>query len=136
MNLQKAAFLLMGVYFGFVLCRTGVSDFRLIYEFFTGINFTLAGVMGVAIATAFAGMRILKVKNKTLQGEPLKIDYKGLHRLSLLGAAIFGLGWGMTGSCPGTVLVQLGEGKIPALFTFAGLGTGTWLYAFLLEKRK
>jgi len=133
MKLRKASFFLAGIYFGFVLSRSGVSDFRLIYGFFTGGDFTLAGVMITAIITAHAGMRILLTRGKTLTGEPLKIDYKGLHRLSLAGAALFGIGWGMSGSCPGTVLVQIGEGKVPALFTFSGIVAGTWLYALLLD---
>ncbi len=125
-----------GIFFGFVLSRSGASDFRLIHAFFTGRDFTVAGIMAIAIATACLGMRLLKIKNISLSGEPLRIDKKGLHRFSLAGAALFGLGWGMTGSCPGTILVQVGEGKVLALFTLSGLAFGTWLFSFLLDVKK
>lgn len=134
MNRQKIFFLLTGVYFGFVLSRVGVSDFRLISGFFTGTDFTLGGVMLTAIVTAHVGMRVLAVREKTINGSPVKISRKRLYRHSLGGAVIFGIGWGISGACPGTVLVQIGEGKLPALFTFAGMVAGTWIYALFVEK--
>ena len=49
-------------------------------------------------------------------------------RVPLYFALLFGLGWGVAGACPGTVLVMLGEGKLGALFTIAGITAGTYLY--------
>ena len=46
----------------------------------------------------------------------------------VLGAAMFGTGWALTGTCPGTGLAQIGEGKVIALFTVCGMLLGTAAY--------
>ncbi len=132
---KNLGFLGFGTLFGFVLSRTGASDYDLIMGMFIGYDYTLVGVIGTAIITGAVGMQVLKkFKHPIKSGEPLKINAKQLGRWSLLGAGIFGLGWGISGACPGTVLAQLGEGKIYGFFTFIGMIFGTYLYARLKEK--
>lgn len=123
-----------GILFGFALSRTGASDYDLIAGMFTGQDYTLVGVMLTAIIVGAIGMQVLKkfarpVKN----GEPLKISHKELKKWSIPGALLFGLGWGISGACPGTVLAQIGEGRLFGLFTFAGMICGTYIYARLKE---
>jgi len=132
---QKTALLFFGVFFGFALSRAGAGEYNLIYGMFTATNLKLAWVMITAIIVGHVGMRWLaSIGNVTKNGTPLKISYKKLRTTSLLGGAIFGLGWGLSGACPGTILAQLGEGKILGLFTAVGLIFGTYLYALLVEK--
>ncbi len=132
---KNMGFLVFGILFGFALSRVGASEFDLIYNMFIGTDFKLVNVIMMAIVVGFLGMRLLQARgNKTRSGQALKISHKKLGRFSLWGAALFGLGWGMAGACPGTVLAQLGEGKIFAFFTFAGMIYGTYLYARLKEK--
>jgi len=134
---KKIGILGFGIIFGFALSRAGASDFDLILGMFLGADYTLVGVIGTAIVTGFIGMQFLKkFKNSTISGEPIKISYKELKPWSLLGAGIFGIGWGISGACPGTVLAQLGEGKIWGFFTFLGMIVGTYIYALLKEKRE
>ncbi len=131
---QKMGIFGFGLLFGFALSRVGASEFDLIFNMFTGTNFKLAWVMLTAILVGYLGMRLLQSKGMiTHSGQPVKISHKKLGRFSLLGAVIFGIGWGMAGACPGTVLAQLGEGKIYALFTFSGMIFGTYIYAKLKE---
>jgi uncharacterized protein len=132
---KKIGFLGFGIFFGFVLSRVGASNFDLIMGMFIGKDLTLAWVMITAIVVGAIGMQILKRNAKPVRsGEALKISHKKLGRFSLLGAAIFGIGWGISGACPGTVLAQLGEGKVFGLFTFLGMICGTYIYARLKEK--
>ncbi len=132
---KKLGLLGFGVIFGFTLSRVGASDYDLILGLFTGRDLTLAWVIITAIIVGGAGMQVLKkYREPTKSGEPLKISHKKLGRYSLIGGAVFGLGWGLSGACPGTVLAQLGEGKIYGFFTFAGMILGTYLYALLKEK--
>jgi len=132
---KKIGFLGFGMFFGFVLSRVGASDFNLIFGMFTGRDLKLVWVIIMAIIVGAIGMQILKkTKMPMRNGEALKISHKKLGRFSLIGAAIFGLGWGISGACPGTVLAQLGEGKIFGLFTFLGMICGTYIYARLKEK--
>ena len=132
---KKLCLLAFGIFFGFVLSRVGASDFNLISGMFTGSDLKLAGVMITAIIVGAIGMQFVKRTSQPMKnGEPLKISQKKLGRYSLFGAAIFGLGWGLSGACPGTVLAQLGEGKVLGLFTFLGIICGTYIYGVLKEK--
>ena len=133
---KKIGFLGFGMLFGFALSRVGASEFDLIFGMFTGQNLKLAWVILFAIAVAYVGMQFLigkKGKGKTAYGEQIKISHKTLGKWSLLGAIFFGIGWGMAGACPGTVLAQVGEGKVLGLFTMTGMIVGTYLYAMLKE---
>lgn len=133
---KKGGFLLFGLYFGFVLSRVGASDYDLILGMFTGRDLTLALVMLTAIVVGGAGMLILKKYARPVQdGSALKISHKPLKKWSIPGALLFGVGWAITGACPGTVLAQLGEGKVYALFSFLGMIGGTYIYALLRETR-
>ncbi len=132
---KNIGFLFFGILFGFTLSRVGASEYDLIVGMFLGQDYTLAGVMVVAIIVGAIGMQALKRYSKPVRnGEALKISYKEIKKWSILGAVIFGLGWGITGACPGTVLAQIGEGKILGFFTFAGMICGTYIYARLKEK--
>jgi uncharacterized protein len=132
---KKIGMLGFGTLFGFALSRVGASEFDLIFRMFTGTDFKLVGVIMTAIFVGFLGMRVLHAqKRPTRSGQTLKISHKKLGRWSLLGAALFGIGWGMAGACPGTVLAQLGEGKFFGFFTFSGMIYGTYIYSRLKEK--
>jgi len=133
---KKIGFLVFGILFGFTLSRVGASEYDLIVGMFIGQDFKLVGVIVTAIIVGAIGMQVLKRFSRPVKnGETLQISRKELKKWSLLGAALFGIGWGMSGACPGTVLAQLGEGKIFGFFTFAGMIFGTFIYARLKENR-
>jgi uncharacterized membrane protein YedE/YeeE len=128
-------YLLSGAAFGFALSLAGASEYDLIYGMFTGRDLTLAYLMAFAIAVGALGMRVLRARgNRTVDGRVIAVKQRPLTAMTALGGAIFGLGWGLTGACPGTVLAQLGEGKLLGLFTVAGLIVGTYVYALLVER--
>ena len=54
---------------------------------------------------------------------------------TILGGVLFGLGWVVSGACPGVILAQLGEGKLYALFSLVGVAIGNWAYGSFLEAR-
>lgn len=134
---NKLGFLGFGLIFGFTLSRVGASEFDLIFGMFIGEDFKLAWVIITAIIIGHIGMRYLtgkSGKSLTKSGEKIKISHKKLGQWSLIGALLFGVGWAITGACPGTVLAQVGEGKVFAVFTMAGMVVGTYIYAILKEK--
>ncbi len=132
---KKIGYLLAGIFFGFVLSRSGASDYNFIHQMFTGENLKLALLMGTAIVTGAIGMQLVRLSgNKDVKGNDIRINKKPLNKYTVIGGAVFGLGWAVTGACPGTVLAQLGEGKLLGLFTFLGMLFGTFLYAVLAEK--
>ena len=134
---KKIAFLCFGLVFGFTLSRVGASDYNLIYRMFTGEDLKLAFVIGSAIITAAIGMKVLMaLGGKTIDGQPVKVSKKALNKNNAIGGALFGIGWGISGACPGTVLAQIGEGKLLGIASLIGMVAGTYLFALLAEKNK
>lgn len=119
MTTRTAAF---GVLFGFVLNRVGATEFDAIFDMFALRNLHLAGVMAVAIALLALAFRWLRAgARRTLQGEPIALVPKPMTPGLVWGALLFGVGWALSGACPGTALAQVGEGKLAALATVAGI---------------
>jgi uncharacterized membrane protein YedE/YeeE len=132
---KNLKYLMFGIIFGFTLSRVGASDFDLIFLMFAGEDFKIAYVILTAIVVAAIGMKILAMNgNKGYKGLEINVKKKPLNKNNALGGMIFGLGWGITGACPGTVLAQVGEGKILGLVTMLGMILGTYAYALLNEK--
>jgi len=132
---KNLPFLVFGALFGFFLSRVGASDYNLIYRMFELTDLTLAWVILTAIVTAALGMRLLLgARTHTFSGTRISVKQKPLVWLNAAGGVVFGVGWAMSGACPGTVLAQLGEGKLLAVATVLGLVTGTYIYAVLVEK--
>jgi hypothetical protein len=89
----------------------------------------LAGVIGVAILLAAPILWWLRKKGiACASGCEHTIAPKAMKPGLIVGSAIFGAGWALTGSCPGTALAQLGEGRLMAIFTLAGMFGGVLLY--------
>ncbi|MCB9726865.1 MAG: YeeE/YedE family protein [Deltaproteobacteria bacterium] len=132
-----ALFLAFGLLFGFILSRVGATDFDAIAEMFLLTDLHLMGVIGVAVGVA--GLGLAWTRRRVARGADLPtIKPKPVKPGLVLGAALFGAGWAVTGTCPGTGLAQLGEGKLMAVFTVAGIFAGTFLYRLVgpgLERR-
>jgi len=132
---MKVLSLLLGVLFGFILVRAGATSYDLITNMFLFKNLHLMFVILSAIVVAFIGLTVIRKFNvKTIDGKEIKITPKGKHIGNIIGGLIFGAGWAVTGSCPGTILGQLGEGKLAALFSFTGMILGTYLYGVMYPR--
>jgi uncharacterized protein len=121
--------LFFGVVFGFVLSRVGATDYDAIIGMFLLEDLHLAGVIGVAILTAAPALFLLRRLGLACPaGCRYQLEQKPIKRGLVLGSVLFGAGWALTGTCPGTSLAQLGEGKLMALFTVAGILLGAGAY--------
>jgi uncharacterized membrane protein YedE/YeeE len=122
-------YLVFGTLFGYFLSKSRATDYDSIVAMFRCQEFQLYGVIIVAVATVSLGLFLLnRGGNKTFSGtkmdlEPLKWDPNRLP-----GAFLFGAGWALAGTCPGTSLAQIGEGKLIAFATVLGIGAGVWAY--------
>jgi uncharacterized membrane protein YedE/YeeE len=135
---MKLLFLLFGTLFGFLLSRAGATTFDFHAQLFRFDDLRLLWVIASAVGTGVAGILIMKWRRvrSWLDGEPLRFDGKPMRRQLVAGALMLGIGWGLTGSCPGTAPVMLGEGKLAALLTVVGIVLGTYAYGALTGRRK
>jgi uncharacterized membrane protein YedE/YeeE len=129
-------YITLGTIFGFVLSRSGAADYDQIQSMFLFQSFQLYGILGTAVVVTSAGLWLLKRRGRTALGRPLKIELKPLHRGTVAGGLLFGVGWSMAGMCPGPILVNIGEGKIYALAALAGALTGAAALGAVYERLK
>lgn len=88
-----------GMIFGFFLSKAEFSNYDLFMEMFLLSNLRLLWTMLVAIGVATVSMNLfIRLKLNSLSGEPVQARTKSLHRGTLVGGLIFGLGWGISGA--------------------------------------
>ena len=121
-------YLVLGTLFGFVLSRSGAADYDFIQGMFLFTNLQLYGIIGSAVAITAPSLWLLKRYGKTITGAPLVIELKPRHRGNVVGGLLFGVGWSITGMCPGPILVNIGEGKVYALVALAGALVGAGIF--------
>jgi len=127
-------YLVLGTAFGFILSRSGAADYDFIQGMFLFDEFQLYGIIGVAVIVTAAGLALLKRYGRTVTGAPLRIETKSLHRGNIVGGLLFGVGWSVTGMCPGPILVNIGEGKVYAVAALAGALVGTTAFGLLYPR--
>jgi uncharacterized protein len=91
-------------------------------------------IIASAIAVAAASVALIKQLGvKTISGEPITIPSKtlGLGVRYAVGGTIFGLGWALTGACPGPLFALVGNGVTVMVVAIASALAGTWLYGLL-----
>jgi hypothetical protein len=120
-------YLVLGTVFGFILSRSGAADYGFIQGMFLFTEFQLYGILAVGVAVTAPGIWLIKRRGRTLFGRPVSIELKTLHRGNIVGGMLFGVGWSLTGMCPGPILVNIGEGKLYALAALAGALIGAGL---------
>jgi hypothetical protein len=126
----------LGLVFGLTLTKAEVVSWYRIQEMFRFQSFHMYGVIGTAVVLGIIGMQIGKRRNwHTIGGEPWQMTSKaaGIARY-LSGGILFGLGWALTGACPGPLFILLGQGQtLIALAILAALG-GNAVYGLVREK--
>lgn len=124
-------FLILGTLFGLALSRSGAADYNFIQGMFLFTNLQLYGIIGAAVVFTAPGLWLIKRHGRSLTGARISVTPKPLHRGNLVGGVLFGIGWAITGMCPGPILVNIGEGKLYALAALAGGLAGAGLFGSL-----
>lgn len=130
-------YLLLGVAFGFVLTKSEVISWFRIQEMFRFQAFRMYGIIGSAIATAAISLALIKrLQPVSMSGEAISIPSKDLgHGVSYaVGGTIFGLGWALTGACPGPLFALIGNGVSVMVVAVTTALIGTWVYGWLRPK--
>ena len=134
MNAKTLLYLAFGATFGFVLSRSGAADYDMVQGMFLFERIQLYGIIGTAVAVTAPGLWWLRRSGRTMAGEPIRITAKPRHPGNIFGGVLFGIGWSITGMCPGPILVNLGEGKAYAVGALAGALVGAALFSLLYER--
>lgn len=134
--LKYLKFLAVGFFFGVLLVKSEIVSWYRIFEMFKFQAFHMYGIIGSSIALGMLGLFLMKkFKVKDINGNPITIPNKE-HRFTggLIGGAIFGLGWGLAGACPGPMYVLLGTGVLTISIVLIGTIIGTFIYGILRPK--
>ena len=122
-------YLILGAIFGIIFIKAEVISWFRIQEMFRLESFHMYGVIGSAVFTAMISLFIIKkFKVKSIKGEHINLSKKEFSKGNIYGGLIFGLGWAMTGACPGPLFAQIGTGATVVIVTLASAIFGTWVY--------
>lgn len=138
MPIKSIAELLSGFTFGLGLIVSGMSNPNKVQGFLDIAGLwdpSLMFVMGGAISVALVPFYLVKKNPQTLLGSTIKLPNTNLiNKQLIIGNAIFGIGWGLAGICPGPALVSLGSGIPKAAIFVVGIIAGTKLTQMVNRK--
>ena len=129
-------YILVGLLFGIVLTKSEAVSWYRIYEMFHFQSFHMFGIIGTAVFVGVIGLQLFKrSKLKDIDGQPIILadKEKGFTRY-LVGGLLFGLGWGLVGTCPGPIFILIGAGFWGIGIVLIGALLGTYLYGLLKNK--
>ncbi|RPE08383.1 transporter [Chitinophaga lutea] len=133
--MKNLKYLFIGMLFGIILVKSEVISWFRIQEMFRLESFHMYGVIGSAVITGILGVLLIrKLGIRTLSGETIVIPKKPFTKGNIFGGLIFGLGWAITGACPGPLFAQVGSGFTVVIVTLLSAIAGTWVYGLIREK--
>jgi uncharacterized membrane protein YedE/YeeE len=122
--------LLIGTFFGVVLVKSEVVSWFRIQKMFRFEEAHMYLVIASAVLVGAVSLYIIKkMQVKTLQREKINVTDKKFQKGIVVGGTTFGMGWAITGACPGPIYAQIGSGELLALVTFGAALVGMYLYA-------
>lgn len=128
-------YLFVGILFGIVFVKAEIVSWFRIQEMFRLQSFHMYGIIGSAVVVGMISVWLIKKFDvKTIYGESITISPKTFNKGQVYGGLIFGLGWAVTGACPGPLFAQIGTGATVIAVTLLSAIAGTWIYGYFREK--
>jgi len=125
----------VGILFGIVFVKAEIVSWFRIQEMFRFQSFHMYGVIGSAVMVGLISVLLIKRLNiKTIYGETIEFHTKTFNKGQIFGGLLFGLGWAITGACPGPLFAQIGTGATVIAITLLSAIAGTWVYGLTREK--
>jgi uncharacterized membrane protein YedE/YeeE len=132
---HQLKYLVTGILFGIIFVKAEIISWFRIQEMFRFQSFHMFGIIGSAVVVGIISVWLIKKFNiKTIYGEKIIIQSKPFNKGQIIGGFIFGLGWALTGACPGPLFAQIGTGATVVIITFLSAIAGTWVYGLLRDK--
>lgn len=129
-------FLILGILFGVVMAKSEAMSWYRIQEMFRFQAWHMFGIIGTAVTLGVIGVAIIKkFKLRDFHGNPIVFHPKDKsYPRYIIGGTIFGLGWALSGACPGPMVVNIGYGVLSMLVVFLFAILGTYLYGYFKDK--
>ena len=129
-------YIITGILFGIIMSKSEAISWYRIQEMFRFQSFHMFGIIGTAVLSGIFFTWLIKVlKGKDLHGEEIRFPAKDRSwKRYLFGGVIFGLGWALTGACPGPIFVLLGQGYAVMLVVIISSLLGTYTYGVFKSK--
>ena len=128
MNNKNIILFVGGLIFGFGLAFGGMSKPEIVLSFLLLKDYGLVLLMGAGAAAAFVAINIIpKFMERPVLGGEFKPRTRVFNRNTVLGAIIFGIGWGMSGQCPGSALSSIGIGNLPVVIGVTAMFIGAYV---------
>jgi hypothetical protein len=125
-----------GALFGFGLAISTMVSPEVVLGFLRFQDYGLMLVMGGAIVVTLLAYQLApRWMGRPVLGEHFAVRPSVLDRDTLVGAAIFGLGWGICGVCPGPAIAGLGTGNWDLLVALAGISIGAYAQGWLKDRQ-
>jgi uncharacterized membrane protein YedE/YeeE len=134
--MKSIKFILAGILFGVIMSKSEAISWYRIQEMFRFQSFHMYGLMGTAVVLgSIAVFLIKKFRIKDYRGNPIVFQDKDKSFPKyIIGGTIFGLGWALTGACPGPMFVNVGHGYFGMLIVIFGALLGTYLYGVIKDR--
>lgn len=117
-----------GALFGFGLALSGMVRPEVVLSFLQFQDFGLMLVMGGGLAVTLAAYQLApRWRRAPMLAAAYEAHTARMHRDTFVGSALFGVGWGLSGVCPGPAIAGLGTGNLDMLWVLGGLAAGAWL---------
>jgi len=131
--MKNAKFLILGIFFGIVLIKAEVVSWFRIQEMFLFDSFHMYGVIGSAIFVGAISIQLIKRFNiNSFEGDPIVLNPKKMLKVgNITGGIFFGIGWALTGACPGPLFALTGAGYTIMIMAILGATMGTMTYGLL-----
>lgn len=127
--MSKYASIILGITFGFILTKSEVISWFRIQKMFRFEEPYMYLIIGTAVLVGALSVFLLKQFGlKSVSKESLDFSGKTLNKGTVIGGIMFGIGWAITGACPGPIFAQIGTGEYAAISTLAGAVFGSWSY--------
>ena len=124
---RRTSTIAVGIVFGFLITGSGFGNYATIHQALLLRSWYLDAVFGCAVATAAAGLALLRRAGMTRYGGPLRLPHAPARRRHVYGAVVFGAGFGLAGACPGTAVAMVATGGLGGQLVLAGMVGGLWL---------
>jgi uncharacterized membrane protein YedE/YeeE len=133
---QFLAVLVSGILFGLGLAVSTMVSPEVVLSFLRFQDFGLMLVMGGAVCVTVVVYQLApRLLRRPLAGDHFAHRPSKLDRDTLVGAAIFGVGWGLCGVCPGPAIAGLGTGNWSLLVALGGIALGAYLQGWWADRR-